>query len=227
MSETTKGEILNPRTGAILVLRELLQIFRKRIESPEQFLPAPSALETEHAFIQKSIAPLVHSQKRESWAAAVLDLVEINNVEEIPRFFVVPLVVVAYCERALAAEKQAQTQIAWTQVAEAKYWLGVLVGTEMGGGDKVNAARELERLVSQRASAAGEKGAKIRHKPGKELMAWAVGKYREGQWKSANQAAYALKDSVIAHGRTIGAHLSETNAQRTIAAWINKAKKSV
>ena len=73
----------------------------------------------------------------------------------------------------------------------------------------------------------GKLGAQSRHASMRALKEWALSKYQSGSWKSANQAAHALKESVIAHGRTIGADLSEENAQRTIAGWIGKSKKSV
>lgn len=72
-------------------------------------------------------------------------------------------------------------------------------------------------------SSLGKDGAQKRHAPMATLRSWAIEEYKAGEWKSANQAAHALKDSVIRHGRTIGAHLSEENAQRTIAEWIRKS----
>ncbi len=65
----------------------------------------------------------------------------------------------------------------------------------------------------------GTAGAKKRHAPMAELRKWAVEQYRKGTWRSANQAAHVLKAAIIAHGRSINAHLSEENAQRTIADW--------
>lgn len=82
---------------------------------------------------------------------------------------------------------------------------------------KLNHPRELSKL--------GKSGARNRHAPMRALKAWALSEYRRGTWKSASKAAHALKDAVITHGRTIGADLSESNAQRTIAEWINKDKK--
>lgn len=78
-------------------------------------------------------------------------------------------------------------------------------------------------LIKQHSSAIGKAGAEKRHAPNTALREWTIERYRAGDWKSANQAAHALKDSVIAHGRTIGAVLSEENAQRTIAEWIRKS----
>lgn len=71
----------------------------------------------------------------------------------------------------------------------------------------------------------GRLGARKRYAPMRELETWTLSEYQRGNWKSANQAAHALKDAVVAQGRTLGATLAESNAQRTIAEWINKDKK--
>ncbi len=78
---------------------------------------------------------------------------------------------------------------------------------------------ETGRKLPSEFAALGRRGAQKRHAPMATLREWAVEKYKAGEWKSANQAAHALKESVIEHGRGIGAHLSEENAQRTIAEW--------
>ena len=72
-------------------------------------------------------------------------------------------------------------------------------------------------------AALGSSGAKKRHAPTAKLRAWALEKYRAGKWRSANQAAHALKPAILAYGRSINAHLSEENAQRTIADWFRKS----
>ena len=73
----------------------------------------------------------------------------------------------------------------------------------------------------------GKSGAGKRYTKMRELEAWTLSEYRRGNWKSANQAAHALKDAVLAQSRTLEANLTESNAQRTIAEWINKYKKTV
>lgn len=73
----------------------------------------------------------------------------------------------------------------------------------------------------------GKSGAQTRHASMRALKEWALAQYQGGNWKSANQAAHALKGAVIQHGRSIGAVLSDENAQRTIAGWISKSKKPV
>lgn len=77
------------------------------------------------------------------------------------------------------------------------------------------------RLVN--FSALGANGAAKRHAPNNKLRAWAVELYKTKKWNSANEAAYILKDQILAHGRTIGAVISASNAQRTFAEWFNKS----
>lgn len=77
--------------------------------------------------------------------------------------------------------------------------------------------------VEKNAKVNGKAGATNRHAPMAALRSWAIEKYKAGEWKSANQAAHSLKESIIKHGRTINAHLSEENAQRTIAEWFRKS----
>lgn len=84
-------------------------------------------------------------------------------------------------------------------------------------------AEEKEWAEKFNFSAMGKAGAKKRHAPMAALRSWAIERYQAGEWRSANEAAHKLKDSVITHGRTINAHLSEENAQRTIAEWFRKS----
>lgn len=72
------------------------------------------------------------------------------------------------------------------------------------------------------ASRNGKAGAAKKLGPIRELERWAKQKYSEKKWPSANKAAYEMKDEVLVHGRSIGAVLTEQNAQRTIAAWLRK-----
>lgn len=81
-------------------------------------------------------------------------------------------------------------------------------------------------MRSNDLSKLGKYGAQTRHASMRALKEWALSQYQMGHWKSANQAAHALKEPVITHGRSIGAILSTENAQRTIARWISQSKKS-
>ena len=90
--------------------------------------------------------------------------------------------------------------------------------------DKVPLSKEEKQKVSAfDFSSLGRKGALKRHAAMAALRSWAIEKYQAGEWQSANQAAHSLKESVIRYGRTINAHLTEENAQRTIADWFRKS----
>jgi len=95
------------------------------------------------------------------------------------------------------------------------YCQRILIGTRL-------TADEEARAETFNFSAMGKAGAKKRHAPMATLRSWAIERYQAGEWQSANQAAHSLKESIIKHGRTINAHLSEENAQRTIAEWFRK-----
>lgn len=69
----------------------------------------------------------------------------------------------------------------------------------------------------------GKAGGQKRHAKMTELKGWAIQKYKAGTWKSANQAASELMTDVLVHSHEIGANLTKSNAQRTIAEWIRKS----
>lgn len=97
-------------------------------------------------------------------------------------------------------------------LCEAYYASGILEQSINGSA----ITKSLDKMFSR----LGTKGADTRHAPMRELRDWALSKYQAGSWPSANKAAHDLKNQVMAHGRTIGAILTEQNAQRTIAEWI-------
>ncbi|PTQ79820.1 hypothetical protein C8R21_12224 [Nitrosospira multiformis] len=82
---------------------------------------------------------------------------------------------------------------------------------------------EVKTALRLKLSELGKSGADKRHAAMQSLKEWTLQRYQEGKWPSANRAAHALKDITIEYGKAIGAHLSEENAQRTIAAWIRKS----
>ena len=84
-------------------------------------------------------------------------------------------------------------------------------------------AEEAKKASYYDFSAIGKAGAIKRHAPMAELREWATRKYRAKKWNSANEAAHALTDEVLAYGRTIGAELKASNAQRTVYDWFLKS----
>ncbi|HEX8980046.1 MAG TPA: hypothetical protein VF811_10100 [Parasulfuritortus sp.] len=76
--------------------------------------------------------------------------------------------------------------------------------------------RKAERAIN------GKAGAKKRHAKEGALKEWTLQKYQAGKWRSANHAASELMPEVLEHSEKIGANLTKSNAQRTIADWIRK-----
>lgn len=72
-------------------------------------------------------------------------------------------------------------------------------------------------------AALGKEGAAKRHAKMKRLEEFALSLYKPSEWNSANAAAFELAQKIRDHGRTIGADLTPSNAQRTIAQWFRKA----
>lgn len=122
----------------------------------------------------------------------------------------------AYSVESIREYESGNINIAWSLSADARYWAGMLSGYSAATSNKDEIAKEL-------ASKYGKSGSYKRHEPMRNLKAWAIQKYQGGAWNSANKAAHDLKALVIAHGRTIGAVLTEENAQRTIAEWFRKS----
>ncbi|MEC5217930.1 hypothetical protein RCH09_002894 [Actimicrobium sp. GrIS 1.19] len=80
-------------------------------------------------------------------------------------------------------------------------------------------------IIKNHQSGNGMKGADKRHAPMRELEKWTVEQREIGDVRTANKAAHEMKNAVIQYGKTIGATLSDENAQRTIAEWLRKPAK--
>jgi hypothetical protein len=105
------------------------------------------------------------------------------------------------------------------------YWCGVL-DCLLQKQDVQGREDEILPEIRAMLSKYGKIGMEKRFASMRILKGLAIALYQEryppGTKISTNKAAHALKDEVIAHGRTIGAILSESNAQHTIAKWIRK-----
>lgn len=95
----------------------------------------------------------------------------------------------------------------------------------------------LKNEKSKEQSKRGKAGKAVQDKAMDELRLWTLNRYQKlgyvSKNMSANAAAYELKDEAIKYGKSIvvpkkkggttSANLTEANAQRTIAVWLNKA----
>lgn len=200
-----------PYTEAMSVLHELLKFYST---PPKKSL---NAYAVEAAFIKEFIKPMLHGQPSSvELKEKLFHLVETTDVEKIPTLFVAWMVSCTYAFEAVREYRAGSDACAWAFVVDAKFWLGVVLGAD--SENKIN--DDVKRLFS----AMGKKGASARYAPNAALKEWVISRYQEGSYPSANKAASALKEAAIAHGRTIGAVISEENAQRTFAEWIRKYK---
>lgn len=213
MSEESKlpRNMRTPYTESMAVLTKLRGFYSEPY--PTKSL---NGYATEHAFIQEYFVPLLNKgSSGDELTEQLFHLAETTDVEKIPTLFVAWIVSCGYALRALKEHRTGSHDIAWTYVMDAEFWLGIVLGAD--SEKKTN--DDAKRLFS----AMGKKGADVRHAPIAALKEWVISRYLEGSYPSANKAASALKESAISHGRTIGAVLSEENAQRTLAEWIRSA----
>lgn len=200
-----------PSTAALFVLFRLRDFYSEPL--PKKSL---NGYATEHAFIQEFIVPMLNTKASgDELSEKLFHLVETTDVEKIPTLFVAWVVSCGYALKAIREDKRGSHVTAWTYVNDAEFWLGIVLGAD--SENKTN--DDAKRLFS----AMGKKGAYVRNAPNAALKEWVISRYLEGSYPSANKAASALKESAISHGRTIGAVLSEENAQRTLAEWIRSA----
>ncbi len=134
-----------------------------------------------------------------------------DDANKMPMTFAVALIACAFLVQAMKAESSELADKAWPLLADAKYWLGL--------GEGLKAPVSSNKLFAD----LGRLGGMARHAKSERVKERVIGKYRQGKWPSANQAAHALKDDAVAYAKAIGATLSEQNAQRTIAEWIRKS----
>lgn len=119
-----------------------------------------------------------------------------------------------YGARAGVSYREGRESEAWAEAAYAALCIGVVAGSLKEVPDEIS-------TVMTRLSA---KGVEKRHAKNRRLREFAVNLYHAGRWASANDAANQLKRAVMNEAEKIGARLSESNAQRTIAEWFRTAE---
>jgi hypothetical protein len=125
----------------------------------------------------------------------------------------------------------------WKSIAHVSF----LAGMSVTGTDKQRMIdsyladnEDAKRKLSEYGKLGGEKRS-ILHR---QLKAWTIERYwtlekeyqkknGKSRWKSANQAARYLCPEVLKQGTELGVTLMESNAEMTIARWINESKKCV
>lgn len=127
----------------------------------------------------------------------------------------------------LGPELFSLASLTWSYLDEYEKWKSMKIDDSVDWAYRVgNLFGRLELHPNQHGFnpvECGRKGSEARHKPMRELRAWAVARYQERKWPTANAAATELEQMIVEHGHTIGATLSKSNARRTIAEWFRKS----
>jgi hypothetical protein len=198
-----------------LPARDLEEITQQLLETKDarKNSPSPTAVALKQA---ENLSRMLHSSYRE-----IAGLQQLEEIEGLPGFE--GLEGLAGLEGFDGFDGLSSIQAALNEQPVNVLTLVRLIGLERG-----QKPGQIEKnIMRDHYAKIGKVGAAKRHKPGEDLKAWTLEKFRAGKWHSTSQAALDLKDQVIAHGRTINIFLTETNAQRTITGWISKYRRSL
>ncbi|WP_028213207.1 hypothetical protein [Paraburkholderia mimosarum] len=124
----------------------------------------------------------------------------------------------AYCLRGIRAMKAGDTELAWSLLADARYWAGVAISSK-----GIEEARE--STIASVKRAAGVLGASGRDKlfePVRQFAYKMVKKKRPPQkgWQSRNHAVKTIKDVTLRFAKRRGLQMSPDQAGKTIDGWL-------
>ncbi|NUA25992.1 hypothetical protein [Cupriavidus basilensis] len=124
----------------------------------------------------------------------------------------------AYCLRALRAMHARNMELAWSYMADARYWCGVAISSK-----GINEAREstitLTLIKKAKAGAAGrdktfESIRQHAYKLAKDMRP------PEKGWQSRAHAVKTIQGAVVQFTKDEGLKLSKANAEKTIDGWL-------
>lgn len=126
----------------------------------------------------------------------------------------------AYCLRALRAMKSNDLNLAWSYMADARYWCGVAVS-----GKGIDEAREKAGVEIK--SEIGRTGATGRDRKFEPVRQFAYAMVREKRppqkgWPSRAEAVKGVKDSTLHFAKEKGVSMSEDQADTTIDKWLKE-----
>lgn len=126
----------------------------------------------------------------------------------------------AYCLRALRAMKSGDTNLAWSFMADARYWCGVAVS-----GKGINEAREMAGVEIK--SEIGLRGAVGRNRAFEPIRQFAYSKVvdmrpPQNGWLSRAQAVKAIKNDTLHFAEQKGIPMSKAQAETTIDKWLKE-----
>ncbi|WP_209806030.1 hypothetical protein [Cupriavidus sp. AcVe19-6a] len=129
----------------------------------------------------------------------------------------------AYCLRALGSMKSGDLNLAWSYMADARYWCGVAIS-----GKGINEARE-QTIMEASAKALATKaksGAEARSKtyePVRERVYQLARERKPGSgWRSRTHAVNAIRKEAHAFSVESGPELKQESLSRTLDGWLAK-----
>ena len=134
------------------------------------------------------------------------------------------IVAAAYLNRSRLAHIDGNLDLAWSYIADARYWNGVASASR--GIDSA-----FRQTVSETKRGVATKGAQARAQSYDVLAQFAQHQARtrapeNGGWQSRNQAVQSVKGIVLARAKEVNVRLSENQADKTIDKWLARMPDS-
>lgn len=176
-------------------------------------------------FIEKVVKPLARLDRGETDKPLEILLQYATDAEKakgndaIARSPVSPILLSAtYYFRAMRARDNDQSDVAWSYLAEARYWCGVA----MAGKGLESALQQAAGGLKRDMAAAGAKGRSGKYQPLRDLaFDFARNNAPASGWRSRNHAVQSVKPKVRDQAKTLGIALSAENIDKTIHGWLS------
>lgn len=132
-----------------------------------------------------------------------------------------PLIVsCAYCLRAMRTMKSGDLNLAWSYMADARYWCGVAIS-----GKGIDEARE--HTIAEVKREKGQLGAAGRDRAYEPVRQYAYAMTRENRpplkgWQSRAHAVSEIKDATLQFAEQNRVQMSANQADKTIDKWLKE-----
>lgn len=170
-------------------------------------------------FTQEFLIPMA-SASDTTGAAYLAKFREVQQADETANLQYGPMLIsCAYCIEALHYSNLDQRELAWSRMAESRYWCGVTLASQ-----GLETARDKTVIATRKAT--GKKAAAARSEINyKQTKDEAFRLVRERKpalkgWQSRRQAMLLIKDDVIEFAERYGKALSASQAEKTIYEWL-------
>ncbi|MFL9959852.1 hypothetical protein PQR02_01590 [Paraburkholderia sediminicola] len=128
------------------------------------------------------------------------------------------VVATAYCLRAGRAMRAGDAGLAWSLMADARYWAGVAISSK-----GIDEAREQTiSTVKREKGAVGAAGRDAAYEPVRQFAYKMVKRTQPPQkgWQSRSHAARTIKDVTLRFAKRLGVQMSADQAGKTIDKWL-------